>query len=173
VTRGIHTKPNRGATVEWLTPPEILRALGPFDLDPCAPASRPWDIAKSHYTKAEDGLSLPWEGVVWVNPPYSAKNCERWLRRLSEHGSGFALVAARTETEWFHRHVWGAADAVLFLYGRLWFHRTDGARAKSNAGHGSVIAAYGEECSRRLEQSRIRGRLVRPHLAPLSESPTP
>ena len=22
---------------EWLTPPHVLRALGPFDLDPCAP----------------------------------------------------------------------------------------------------------------------------------------
>lgn len=22
---------------EWLTPPEIVRALGPFDLDPCSP----------------------------------------------------------------------------------------------------------------------------------------
>lgn len=22
---------------EWLTPPEIVEALGPFDLDPCSP----------------------------------------------------------------------------------------------------------------------------------------
>lgn len=27
---------------EWLTPPHILRALGPFDLDTCAPVNRPW-----------------------------------------------------------------------------------------------------------------------------------
>jgi hypothetical protein len=160
VTRGIHTKPNRGATVEWLTPPEILRALGPFDLDPCAPAARPWDIAKRHYTKAEDGLSLPWEGVVWVNPPYSAKNCERWLRRLSEHGSGFALVAARTETDWFQRWVFGSAKAVLYLRGRLYFHKPDGTRASGNAGHGSVIAAYGMECVRRLAGCDLPGRLV-------------
>lgn len=25
----------------WLTPPHILDALGPFDLDPCAPDPRP------------------------------------------------------------------------------------------------------------------------------------
>ena len=31
----------RGGTVEWLTPPKILDALGPFDLDPCAPVVRP------------------------------------------------------------------------------------------------------------------------------------
>ena len=30
---------------EWLTPPNILRALGAFDLDPCAPEKRPWEMA--------------------------------------------------------------------------------------------------------------------------------
>jgi len=26
---------------EWLTPPYIIKALGEFDLDPCAPINRP------------------------------------------------------------------------------------------------------------------------------------
>jgi hypothetical protein len=26
---------------EWLTPPEIIHALGLFSLDPCAPINRP------------------------------------------------------------------------------------------------------------------------------------
>lgn len=34
---------------EWLTPPEILRALGAFDLDPCAPVVRPWETAAQHF----------------------------------------------------------------------------------------------------------------------------
>lgn len=36
MNRGIHTKPIRGASHDWLTPPEIVRALGRFSLDPCA-----------------------------------------------------------------------------------------------------------------------------------------
>lgn len=44
---------------EWLTPPSILRALGTFDLDPCAPVNRPWDMASHHYSVADDGLSKP------------------------------------------------------------------------------------------------------------------
>ena len=36
---------------------------------------------------------------------------------------GIALIFARTETEGFVREVWGKADAVLFLHGRLNFHR--------------------------------------------------
>lgn len=31
-----HQRPNAGLSDDWLTPPEIIEALGPFDLDPCA-----------------------------------------------------------------------------------------------------------------------------------------
>lgn len=33
---------HKSGTVEWLTPPEIIAALGPFDLDPCAPIEQPY-----------------------------------------------------------------------------------------------------------------------------------
>lgn len=154
--RGIHTRPNRGATVEWLTPPYIIHALGPFDLDPCAPINRPWDTATRHFTLDHDGLRQPWFGRVWLNPPYGTGQ-ERWLERLVKHGNGIALIAARTETEAFWRYVWLAADAVLFLHGRLFFHHPNGERAKSNAGHGSVLVAYGVENADRLRGSRIPG----------------
>jgi hypothetical protein len=139
---GGHHAPHRGQTDEWLTPPEILRALGPFDLDPCAPVNRPWDMAARHYTVEDDGLSQPWEGRVWLNPPYGPQTGE-WLDRLADHGNGVALVFARTETEMFQRAVWGRADAVLFLAGRLYFHRPDGSRAAANAGGPSCLVAYG------------------------------
>lgn len=29
----------------WLTPPHIIEALGPFDLDPCCPPTMPWRTA--------------------------------------------------------------------------------------------------------------------------------
>ena len=54
---------------EWLTPPELVSALGKFDLDPCSPINRPWDTAKKHYTILDDGLTQPWDGKVWCNPP--------------------------------------------------------------------------------------------------------
>ena len=58
---------------EWLTPLHLLRPLGTFDLDPCAPIVRPWDTARHHYTKEDDGLKKEWFGRVWLNPPYSIK----------------------------------------------------------------------------------------------------
>ena len=127
----------------WLTPPEILRALGKFDLDPCAaPDPKPWSTAEHHYTLPTDGLTTPWFGRVWCNPPYS-RATGTWLHRLADHGQGTALVFARTETSWFIDTVWERADAVLFIHGRLHFHHADGSRAKHNAGAPSCLVAYG------------------------------
>lgn len=111
-------------TDEWLTPPEILRALGRFDLDPCAPHDLPrWTRCARHYTATDDGLSAPWEGSVFCNPPYS--NVEPWMRRMAAHGNGVALVFARTETRWWFDHVWPHASALLFLAGRVSFLRIE------------------------------------------------
>lgn len=49
---------------EWLTPPEIVSALGPFDLDPCSPVERPWPTAAQHFTVRDDGLAQAWHGRV-------------------------------------------------------------------------------------------------------------
>lgn len=155
---GIHTKPYRGLTDEWLTPPELVKALGPFDLDPCAPANRPWDVAAKHYTAEDDGLSQVWEGRVWLNPPYGPQTW-RWLDRLRIHGNGIALTFARTETEGFFKTAW-RADALLFFKGRLYFHYPSGVRASGNAGGPSVLLAYGEHNAQVLRDSGIPGALV-------------
>jgi hypothetical protein len=157
---GGHHRGYRGATDEWLTPPAIIAALGPFDLDPCAPVQRPWDTATRHYTVKDDGLSKPWFGRVWLNPPYGPQ-VGRWLKRLAEHGDGIALVFARTETEAFQQYVWARADALLFLFGRLHFHELTGQVAANNAGAGSVLIAYGSPNGDRLERSGLTGKFIR------------
>lgn len=157
---GSHESHASGTTV-WLTPPHILDALGPFDLDPCAaPQPRPWPTAREHYTKADNGLRQPWHGRVWLNPPYGATASVPFLRRMVEHGRGTALLFARTETQQFRIHVWGAASALLFLAERLHFHRPDGGRAAANAGAPSVLVAYGTEDAMRLKDSGIAGAFV-------------
>ena len=146
---------------EWLTPPSIIKALGEFDLDPCAPAEerRPWDMAKRHYSVEHNGLAQPWSGRVWCNPPYGLE-AARWLERLAEHGNGIALIFARTETAMFFDHVWDKADALLFLRGRLHFHHVDGTRAAANAGAPSVLVAYGQDNAKALRTCGIAGRVV-------------
>lgn len=146
---------------EWLTPPEIIKALGAFDLDPCAPADerRPWDMATTHYSAEQNGLSLPWHGRVWCNPPYGLE-AARWLEKLAAHGNGIALIFARTETAMFFDHVWEKADALLFIRGRLHFHHVDGRRAAANSGAPSVLVAYGQNNVQALRESGIAGIVV-------------
>jgi hypothetical protein len=144
---------------EWLTPPEIIRVLGEFDLDPCSPIQRPWDTARKHYTLIEDGLLQDWFGRVWLNPPYGIETA-RWLRRLAEHGDGIALIFARTETQMFHDYVWSKADAILFLRGRLTFYRVDGSKPEYNGGSPSCLVAYGANNVVALDRSGIAGKLV-------------
>lgn len=141
----------------WLTPPELLAKLGRFDLDPCAaPDPKPWPTADRHYTLPTDGLGMEWFGRVWLNPPYS-REAVKWLRRLADHGTGTALVFARTETSWFVETVWRRATAVLFIHGRIHFHHGDGARAKANAGAPSCLVAYGDHDATVLRQCGITG----------------
>jgi hypothetical protein len=159
---GGHQRGWEGISNIWLTPPAILRALGPFGLDPCAaPEPRPWPTAAAHYAAPEqDGLELPWRGRVWLNPPYGP-HTGLWLERLADHGDGIAIIFARTETEMFFEHVWSRASGLLFLKGRLHFHRANGERAKANSGAPSVLVAYGESNLRALEESGIPGKIVR------------
>ncbi len=155
---------------EWLTPPAIIKALGEFDLDPCAPhaSRRPWDTAKSHYSVEDDGLAQPWHGRVWCNPPYGLE-AARWLERLAAHGDGIALIFARTETAMFFDHVWDKADALLFIRGRLHFHHVDGSRAAANAGAPSVLVAYGQRNKQALHSCGLPGFVLNLNSEPVCE----
>lgn len=154
---GGHTLPNRGATDDWITPPEIIDALGLFSLDPSESQNQPWRCAQFGYTR--NGLEEPWFGRVWLNCPYS--ECAKWLRKMAAHNHGTALIFARTETRMFFESVWPVASAVLFIQGRLHFHHPDGTRSKLNSGGPSVLIAYGESDAEILEGCTIPGKFVR------------
>ena len=74
---------------EWLTPRWILDRLGEFDLDPCAPAIRPWDTAKMHYDINDCGLRKDWSGRVWLNPPFNRYERPLWMEKMAAHKSEF------------------------------------------------------------------------------------
>jgi hypothetical protein len=145
-----HERGYEGATNIWLTPKHVIDALGSFDLDPCAaPEPRPWSTAQRHIVEDEDGLSKPWDGFCWVNPPYGP-NTGTWLGKLASHsGGGIALIFARTETKAFFDNVWSKADAIYFIQGRLKFCRPDG-KAGESAAAPSVLIGYGPEAVKRL-----------------------
>ncbi|WP_244110570.1 phage N-6-adenine-methyltransferase [Burkholderia cenocepacia] len=139
---------------EWLTPPEWIQALGPFELDPCAPIVRPWNTARIHFTVEDNGLAREWLGRVWCNPPFG-REASKWLKRMADHNNGIALIPARTETAMFYESVWSRADSVCFVRGRPHFHYVDGRRAPFNSGAPICLVAYGRANTIALLDSRL------------------
>lgn len=113
----------------WQTPQELLEALYKvfrFDLDPCAATKTRQGVkARVRYTAEDDGLNLPWHGVVFMNPPYG-RTLGDWVakgRHEQENGRAsivVALLPARPDTRYWHEHIAGKAT-VYFLKGRLKF----------------------------------------------------
>jgi len=148
-------------SVDWYTPKHIFDSLGlQFDLDPCSPTGGvPWIPAKTVYSLPLDGLSAPWKGLVWLNPPYG-KHTGAWLNKMHQHRNGIALVFARTDCAWFHDSV-AHADAILFLKGRIKFVDGLGITGGSGAGSGSMLVAWGKQSVKALQGMSLQGKLIK------------
>lgn len=146
-----------GASQTYITPAIFIDTLGPFDLDPCAADPRPWDCARTSYTHL--GLSTPWFGTIWLNPPFDRRGVGAWIEKLASHNDGIALLHARTETEWF-QPIWKSASAILFLAERIHFHHSDGTRYEANSGAPPVLVAFGAKCKQRLQTCPFSGAFV-------------
>lgn len=142
-------------TNSWYTPKHIFDSLDlEFDLDPCAPLTNTtnvlgvvggvsWIPVRKVYTHISNGLTQPWEGRVWLNPPYG-RETKLWLQKMDTHRDGISLLFARTDCQWFHDYC-TKATAINFLKGRLKFIDSEGVTGKSGAGAGSMLVAWGHE----------------------------
>lgn len=112
------------ATDLWETPQDFFGRLDAefhFTLDACALPENA--KCPRYYTPDQDGLSKPWAGTVWCNPPYG-RQIGRWVEKAAQSASEGAtvvmLLPARTDTKWFHRYIYGKAE-IRFVAGRLKF----------------------------------------------------
>jgi hypothetical protein len=145
-------------SVDWLTPPDLVKKLGEFDLDPCTPVKPPFLHAKNNFNIKDNGLSKPWFGRVYMNPPYG-NGMEKWIEKLKLHGNGIALIFARTETKCFFHHIWEDAHAILFVKGRIKFYNLEGKQV-GTPGAPSVFIAYGSENAIALKNASIEGKFI-------------
>ena len=114
------------ATDNWSTPQDFFDKLNDefhFTLDVCADENN--HKCEHYYTKEIDGLSRPWVGTIWCNPPYGRKIGE-WVRRAlfaSVAGNTVVmLLPARTDTKWFHDYIYKRDNVeIRFIKGRLKF----------------------------------------------------
>jgi len=144
------------STDTWLTDPKLVRALGPFQLDPCCPADMPWRTAKMmfHFPR-QDGLELDWKGRrVWLNFPFSAP--KPWVDRFVKNANGIALAPGRSpETLWCQQLV-GGSSLVFVPKGRLPFFYPDGTEARGKW-QPHILVAYGEQNAEALRRLPERG----------------
>lgn len=126
---------------EWYTPTEYIEAarqlMGGIDLDPASSAEAQEIVkAGAYFTKRDDGLSQPWMGCVWLNPPYSTPAIKFFVAKLiSEYQIGNVTEAViltnnSSDTAWFHDLL--SRFPACFTRGRVQFwranHETFGAR---------------------------------------------
>ena len=130
---------------DYYTPAWVFKAMGlEFDLDVCSPPQGvPWVPAKRRFSLVDDGLSQPWHGRVWMNPPYSGTT--PWVDRFIEHGNGVALLPM-AKSCWVNK-IWSAADAVAISEqgGEMHFVRPDQPKPL-RIWFPVFFAAFGAEC---------------------------
>lgn len=98
-TEQIEIDPNAGQSDEWFTPRHVIEAarlvLGGIDLDPASCATAQEVVqAGAYYTKEQDGLSLPWFGRVWLNPPFSSPALSLFCTRAMDAYAAREIDAA-------------------------------------------------------------------------------
>lgn len=109
----------------WETPQDFFDKVNEefhFTLDVCATDQNA--KCRNYYTIEQDGLSLPWTGTVWCNPPYGSV-INRWVKKAAEAACTVVmLLPARTDTSWFHDYIYGKAE-IRFIRSRLKFGNAD------------------------------------------------
>lgn len=129
------------ASDEWRTPQALFEALDAefgFDVDAAATAENTW---KDRYFGLDhvdaylrDALTIErwvcYGQTVWLNPAYS--KCRAFIAKAAQQArqgcTVVCLVPSRTDTRWFHDHVWDAEHdrcrpgvEIRFIKGRLKF----------------------------------------------------
>ena len=121
-----------------------------FLLDSCA--TRETAKCATYFTPEDDGLRQDWHnycGPVWMNPPYG-RQIGKWIEKAATEAKAgatvVALIPARTDTKYFHEHVWDEETGkprpwvreIRFVRGRLKF-----GNAKAGAPFPSMVVVFG------------------------------
>ena len=126
-------------TDDWATPQAFFDELHKefnFDLDVCASDTN--HKCSRYFTVEQDGLFQPWDGTIWMNPPYG-REIGKWMKKAVESWKAGAtvvcLVPSRTDTAWWHDYA--TQGEIRFIRGRLKF-----GNAKTSAPFPSAVVIY-------------------------------
>lgn len=121
--------PERVDSDERFTPKWVFDALAvAFDLDPASPVGEYTHVPAGRvYTREDDGLSQPWFGFVWCNPPFS--NATPWADKFIANGNGLWLGPV-ANSDWFQR-IMRVSSGVWFMRDFPFVHPTHAGKRSS------------------------------------------
>lgn len=113
--------------MDWATPKDFFDKLNNefgFDLDVCASDENA--KCPDYFTEQDDCLTQDWSGRrCFMNPPYGreiGKFIAKARREAQENGAlVVCLIPARTDTAYWHDHIFDHAAEIRFIRGRLKF----------------------------------------------------
>ena len=125
---------------DWATPKDFYNKLDKiyhFDFDPCP------------YQSDFDGLSMEWGKSNFINPPYSRKLKEAFVRKaVKESCKGklcVLLLPVSTSTALFHDVIKPNAKSIEFVRGRIKFEQKNDNgefESKGCGQHDSMIVVF-------------------------------
>jgi hypothetical protein len=137
---------NRNLAVDdnWATPAEVyneLKAEFNFDFDPC-----PFQCD----TNVFNGLTAQWGNSNFINPPYSRKLKEEFVKRAIEEShqgkTCVMLLPVSTSTTLFHDYIKPNAKEIRFVKRRIKFQKKDDQgnffTPKNGGMHDSMIVIF-------------------------------
>ena len=119
---------------EWYTPPAIIEAcrdaMDGIDLDPAShEVANRCVKAERYFTAEDDGLSQPWTGRVFLNPPYSKQAGKAaFIAKLAASFDAGTVTAATVVLSYDFSASWfeplrGRYAAICLCRGRVQFYK--------------------------------------------------
>jgi len=147
----VHGSHNLNGKIEWYTPPKYIEAakkvMGTIDCDPCTSELAQSVVqAGTYFTIDDDGLTRPWAGNIWMNPPYASKIITAFVDKLlaslasKDASQAIMLTHNNADTAWFHKAAMNS-DSVCFTRGRVRFYDENG--EGNSPTHGHVFLYFG------------------------------
>ena len=134
------------ASDEWRTPWQLFQPLHRefgFGLDAAATYENKLTTRYLYDALRAEWHDAAWGHPIWLNPPYS--KCRAFIAKAAQEAQKGAtvvcLVPSRTDTRWWHEHVWDAENhrqrpgvEVRFIKGRIVFLGADGQPMRDSKG---------------------------------------
>jgi hypothetical protein len=139
---------------DWATPPDFYNKLNNefnFNFDPCP---------HHHDLKIWDGLIIDWKERNFINPPYSRKIKEAFVKKAIEESKKgklcVMLLPVSTSTRLFHNYILPNKKEIRFVSGRIRFCgiNTKGEYVTSKTGmHDSMVVVFdGRKCKQKEQK---------------------